>query len=177
MKPIIVVMGIMASGKTTLGQALADALGWTFQEGDDLHSPENRRKLSAGIPLTDADRQPWLQAIGRWMDERHAAGQPGIVACSALRRVYRDQLRKGRPQVHFVVLAGDAGIIRQRLARRGGHFASPSLLQSQLDTLEMPGSDEHALALPLDRSVADQCQAVVDWVSAWQPCHASAPSS
>lgn len=177
MTPIIVIMGVMASGKTTLGHALAQTLGWPFQEGDDLHSAENRRKLSAGIPLTDADRQPWLKTVEDWMDARQAADEPGIVACSALRRVYRDQLRRGRPQVHFVVLAGDADILRQRLARRGGHFACPELLQSQLDTLEMPGPDEHALALPLDLSVAEQCAAVVAWVDAQPSLQASPPSS
>lgn len=164
MQPIIVIMGVMASGKTTVSRALADALGWTFQEGDELHTPENRRKLSAGLPLTDIDRRPWLAAIAHWMDERIATNQPGIVACSALRRIYRDQLRRGRPQVHFVVLAGDAAILRQRLAQRHGHFAAPELLQSQLDTLEMPGLDEHALVLPLDWTVAEQCAAVIRWL-------------
>src|SRR5690606_38261911 len=106
MKPILVVMGIMASGKTTLGRAVAEHLGWAFQEGDALHPPGNRHKLTIGDPLTDADRAPWLAAIETWIDEQRAAGKPGVVACSALRRAYRDRLRHNRPEVCFVVLSG-----------------------------------------------------------------------
>lgn len=167
--PIVVVMGIMASGKTTVGRALAQTLDWPFQEGDELHPPANRHKLAAGTPLTDADRQPWLAAIGLWMDKQQEANLPGVVSCSALRRQYRDLLRQGRPEVHFVVLDGDPEVIRARLAQRHGHFASPDLLDSQIATLETPGADEHALALPIDIPVKAQCDRIIAWLDGAAP--------
>src|SRR3954468_1751067 len=96
--PIVVVTGVAGSGKTTVGAMLAGRLGWTYAEADDFHPPSNVDKMAAGHPLTDADRKPWLEAIGRWIDERRAAHEPGVVSCSGLKRVYRDILRNGRPE-------------------------------------------------------------------------------
>ncbi len=164
MKPVIVVMGVTASGKTTLARALAQRLSCPFQEGDELHPPANIRKLAAGIALTDEDRAPWLDAVGRWIDEREAAAECGTISCSALRRCYRDQLRRHRPSVRFVLLAGDPAIIARRLALRKGHFASPKLLGSQLATLEPVQDDEHALVVPLELTPDQQCDRIQAWL-------------
>ncbi|MCL2542594.1 MAG: gluconokinase [Nocardioidaceae bacterium] len=142
LRPIVVVMGVSGVGKTTVASALADALGWPFQEGDDLHTPGNIAKMSAGEPLTDADRIPWLDRIGAWMDERAAAGEAGIVTCSALRRAYRDRLRSGRPQVRFLHLTADPSVVRRRVGSRQHHFMPSSLVESQLEALEPLQSDE-----------------------------------
>ena len=160
----IIIMGVTASGKTTVARRLAERLACPFQEGDDLHPPENVRKLSAGIALTDEDRQPWLDAIGRWIDEREACNETATVSCSALRRVYREQLRKNRASVRFVFLSGDRQIIIDRLQKRKGHFASPELLDSQLATLEPPGPGEKALIVPLDLTPEQQCDRIQAWL-------------
>lgn len=140
MKRALVVMGVTGTGKTTIAQALARRIGATFIEGDNLHSEANRAKMSAGVPLTDADRRPWLKAVAAAI---HGADADAVAACSALRRSYRDLIRAeaGCPVV-FVHLAGDASVVAERLARRRGHFMPPSLLASQLATLEPPGADE-----------------------------------
>ncbi|HZC15652.1 MAG TPA: gluconokinase, partial [Caulobacteraceae bacterium] len=120
--PILVVMGVSGAGKTTVGKLVAKDLGWPFADGDDLHPKANIDKMRAGIPLNDADRAPWLAAIGAWMDARSKANEPGVVACSALKRAYRDTLRTGRPQVRIVYLRGSQAKIAERLAHRTGHF-------------------------------------------------------
>lgn len=165
MNPIVIVMGITASGKTTVARRLSERMPCVFQEGDDLHTPGNIRKLRAGIALTDEDRAPWLDAIGRWIDERIAAGEPGTVSCSALRRRYRDQLRRNRPGVCFALLHGDPAIITERLAHRKGHFASPSLLASQIATLELPEADEPAFTVPLELTPDQQCDRILAWLA------------
>src|SRR5205085_844004 len=101
-----IVMGVAGTGKTTVGALLAGRLGWLYAEADAFHPPANVDKMAAGQPLTDADREPWLEAIGHWIDERAAAGEPGVVSCSGLKRAYRDRLRRGRPQVRIVFLEG-----------------------------------------------------------------------
>lgn len=164
MKPIIVVMGVTGTGKTTLARRLAKDLGWPFQEGDNLHSSNNIAKLAAGVPLTDEDRAPWLAAIGQWIDERRAQGGGGTVSCSALRRSYRDTLRAGRENVRFVLLTGTHAQISQRLVHRKGHFMSPTLLSSQLDTLELPTADEPVLSLPFMVPLAEKSSQVQDWL-------------
>jgi gluconokinase len=138
----VVVMGVSGSGKTTLAERIARRLGWRIQEGDELHPRANVEKMSRGEPLTDEDRWPWLDAIGRWLDERAAAGENAVLTCSALRRVYRDRLRQGRPGVRFCHVVADADELRRRLEERRGHYMPASLLPSQLATLEPLEDDE-----------------------------------
>ena len=136
-------MGVSGSGKSLIGALLARALGIEFVEGDAYHSPENVARMSAGIPLTDEDRQAWLAAIATRLDAARAG--PGlVVSCSALKRRYRDVLRAGRADVQFVYLEGTRALLEQRLAGRRGHFMPSSLLDSQLAILEPPSPDEHA---------------------------------
>jgi carbohydrate kinase (thermoresistant glucokinase family) len=142
---ILVAMGVSGSGKTTIGALLADRLGWVFQEGDDLHPPENVAKMRAGVPLDDADRAPWLARIAAWIDARLAADDCGIVSCSALKRPYRDILAKSRSEVWFLSLKVSPEIAAERLAGRRGHFMPLSLLESQFATLEEPGPGERVV--------------------------------
>ena len=135
---IVVLMGVTGAGKTTVGQQLAAALGWTFVEGDAFHPPANIAKMHRGEPLDDADRAPWLGAIRQRIDELVAAAQSAVIACSALKRAYREVLARDRPEVTFVYLKASAALIAERLRHRAGHFMPPALLQSQLDTLEEP---------------------------------------
>ena len=141
-------MGPSGAGKTTVGHALAVALGWAFVEADELHSTENVEKMRRGEGLTDADRAPWLESIRRVVAQAIAQRTPTVIACSALKQSYRDIIRDGFAGVHFVYLQADAALLRERLARRTGHFAGPALIASQLATLEEPGDD----ALTVDAS-------------------------
>lgn len=150
MAPVLVVMGVSGSGKTTVGEGLARRLGWPFLEGDSLHPPANVAKMKSGVPLDDADRLPWLQAIAARIDDWRRAGAPGIVTCSALKRSYRRILVGDRPEVRLVYLKGTRETIAPRMAARRGHFMPPTLLQSQLDTLEEPGPDERPITVPID---------------------------
>jgi gluconokinase len=149
---ILILMGVSGAGKTTVGTLVARRLGWPFLDGDDLQPTANIDKMRSGLPLTDADRAPWLAAVGAWIDARAAAGEPGVVACSALKRVYRDALRDGRPQVRFVYLRGSEHEIAGRLARRQGHFWPSALLASQFADLEPPGPDEDAIVIDIEDS-------------------------
>ncbi len=142
---IVLIMGVAGSGKTTIARALAERLGWRYQEGDALHPQANVARMSAGTPLTDADRWPWLHAIAAVIDTWRAEGQNGIVTCSALTRAYRDILIGPRADVRLVFLAGDKPLIAARMAARTGHFMPPALLDSQLATLEPPGPDENPI--------------------------------
>jgi carbohydrate kinase (thermoresistant glucokinase family) len=144
---VLIVMGVSGVGKSTIAEALAQKLGWAFQEGDALHPPSNVQKMHAGVPLSDEDRAPWLAAIKRWIDARLAAGEPGVVTCSALKRSYRDFLVDGRPDVRILYLHSDEAMIEARIEHRTGHFMPASMLQSQLNTLEEPGPDEHPITL------------------------------
>lgn len=156
---ILVFMGPSGTGKSTVAAMLAGQLGWAFQEGDDLHPAANVAKMAAGHALTDDDRAPWLQLVAGWIDDRRAAGEPGVITCSALRRRYRDVLR--RDDVVFVLLDGEAATVRERLMRRQGHFMPPALLDSQFATLEVPGDDEHALRIDLDQTPSQQVAEVI----------------
>jgi gluconokinase len=140
---ILIVAGVSGSGKTTVGAMLAGRLDWRFADADDFHPAANVEKMRAGIPLTDADRWPWLRAIAAWMDERIARGEPAVVACSALKRSYRDLLLGGRPQAQMVFLDVAPEELARRLTARHGHFFPEKLLGTQLDTLDPPQPDEH----------------------------------
>lgn len=137
---VVVVMGVAGTGKTTIGPLLAARLGVPYAEGDDFHPPANIAKMSAGTPLTDEDRWPWLDAIGSWAHGRAALG--GVVSCSALKRSYRDRLRAEAPGVVFVHLAGDRSVIEDRMSHRQGHFMPTALLDSQFATLQPLEEDE-----------------------------------
>lgn len=151
--PLLVVMGVAGSGKTTLGAALGQRLGVPFTDADDFHSTANIAKMSAGVPLDDDDRRPWLESIGRWLAEHATTG--GVVSCSALRRRYRDALRHAAPSVEFVHLDGAPDVIRRRVAGRPGHFMPAELVASQFATLEPLHRDEHGVVLDLDQPVDD----------------------
>lgn len=136
---VIVLMGVSGSGKTTVGRRLAQDLGWTFLDADDYHPAENVAKMRRGVPLTDADRRPWLDALRRLIDEACERGENLVLACSALKHAYQDYLEKDAPWcVQYVHLRGPEELIRQRLAERSGHFMDPNLLHSQLEALEPP---------------------------------------
>jgi gluconokinase len=154
----IVVMGVSGSGKTTIADKLAERLGWSCEDGDEYHPKSNVEKMSAGHPLTDEDRWPWLQAIADKIDQVCEAGEHAVVACSALKRAYRDILVHGRGDVRIVYLDGAQELIAGRLAARKGHFMPPGLLESQFKTLQPPGSDENPVAVSIDAPV----DAIVD---------------
>lgn len=146
----VVVMGVSGSGKSTVGAALAQRLRVPFADADDFHPPANIAKMTAGHPLDDDDRRPWLEAIGDWLAE-HSGG--GVMSCSALKRTYRDQLRGHCPQVEFLHLAGTPDVIGRRQASRPGHFMPASLLKSQFDTLEPLEPDEHGVVVDVDQNI------------------------
>ncbi len=143
-------MGVAGSGKTTVGALLAGQLHWTYAEADAFHPQSNVDKMAAGHPLTDEDRTPWLAAIGRWIDERRAAHEPGVVSCSGLKRAYRDQLRAGRPEVLVVFLEGSRELLGRRMVARHGHFMRPEMLESQFADLEPPTPDEGVIEVSVD---------------------------
>jgi gluconokinase len=165
-KPLIVVMGVAGSGKTTIASGLAEKLGVPFVEGDSLHPIANVKKMASGIPLTDEDRWPWLAAIGQRMEVERLTGHGVVVSCSALKLAYRDCLRKEvHGKVHFILLDGSRELITDRMKKRKGHFMPPALLDSQFATLEKPTPDEHAVILDISHPVpvllAEAAQAVV----------------
>ena len=137
---ILVLMGVTASGKTTIGTKLAAREHWEYAEGDDYHSEANRAKMHAGIPLTDVDRAPWLARLHEVLLGWYRTGTSGVMACSALRQAYREELSEGIPNtaLRFVLLEVPKGVLEQRMAERKGHYMSPALLDSQIATLEMP---------------------------------------
>jgi len=148
---VVIVMGVTAAGKTTVGRALASALKWEFHDGDDLHSEANKRKMHEGIALTDADRAPWLRAIRELIESMLAHGRDGVVACSALKQSYRDELVVDPALVKVVYLKASPAQIAERLRNRTGHFMNPDLLQSQFDALEEPRD-----AMVVDASMAPE---------------------
>jgi gluconokinase len=156
---IVLVGGVAGSGKTTVGQLLADRLHWHFADADAFHSAANVAKMRAGIPLTDADRRPWLAAITAWMDERIASGEPAVAGCSALRQSYRDQLLSGRPEARLAFLAISREVAHARLVARKGHFFTVKLLDSQFAELEPPRETAQVIVvdgtLGLERVVSE----------------------
>lgn len=149
----LVVMGVAGCGKSTVAQGLRDRLGWSLAEGDDFHPEANIAKMSSGTPLTDADRWPWLDSITDWTATEAASGRSTIVTCSALRRVYRDRLRQAQGRTLFVHLVGTPELLAERLSARPGHFMPPSLLPSQLATLEPLEADEDGVVIDIDQAV------------------------
>ena len=143
-------MGVSGSGKSTVGAALAQRLRVPFADADDLHPPANIAKMASGRALDDHDRYPWLEAVGAWLAEHHAGG---VMSCSALKRKYRDQLRRHRADVRFLHLTGSPELIGSRQANRPGHFMPAALLASQFDTLEPLGPDEAGVAIAVDQRV------------------------
>nr|WP_082764023.1 gluconokinase [Frondihabitans sp. PAMC 28766] len=152
-------MGVSGSGKTTVAELLASRLGWDFAEGDRLHPEANVAKMAAGIPLDDADRWPWLDAIASWIRTHTDAGQPGVITCSALKRAYRDVLRG--PNVVFVHLVAAADLLAVRVAQRPGHFMPASLLGSQLALLEPLGPDERQVVIDTGRPASVEVDEIV----------------
>jgi len=161
---LVIVMGVSGSGKSTVGAGLAQRLGVPFIEGDRLHPPANVAKMSAGIPLTDEDRWPWLDTIGAALADARRAGQGAVASSSALKRIYRDRLRRAAGgDLRFVFLDGPRDTIAARMRARSGHYMPVELLDSQLATLERPGPDE-ALTLDIDRPAPELIDAAVRWL-------------
>lgn len=149
----LVVMGVSGSGKSTIADHLAIRIGWRYEDGDSFHPPSNVAKMSAGQPLTDEDRWPWLRAIADEIDRTCKVHERAVIACSALKRTYRDILVHGRDDVRIVFLQGTQDLIAERMATRKGHFMPPGLLASQFKTLEPPTVDERPIVVPIDRTV------------------------
>jgi gluconokinase len=154
----LVVMGVSGSGKSTIADKLAERLGWRYEDGDRFHPASNVAKMSAGQPLTDEDRWPWLRAIADEIDRLCGSGERAVIACSALKRTYRDILVHGRNDVRIVFLNGTQNLIADRLAARKGHFMPPGLLDSQFKTLEPPAASENPVTVSIDAPV----DAIVD---------------
>jgi carbohydrate kinase (thermoresistant glucokinase family) len=157
--PILLLMGVSGSGKTTIGAMLAGRLGWTYAEADDFHPPANVKKMHEGIPLNDEDRRPWLEATSEWMKDQDG---PAVVTSSALKRDYRDLLRAGRPDLRLVYLDGDRELIGNRMAARHGHFFPKELLDSQFADLEEPGPEENPLVVSIDNPPQQVVQEILD---------------
>jgi gluconokinase len=158
--PLVVAMGVSGSGKSTVGAALAQRLRVPFADADDFHPPANIAKMTAGEPLDDNDRHPWLEAIGEWLVAHNESG--GVMSCSALKRKYRDQLRHHEHDTEFLHLHGTREVIARRQASRPGHFMPASLLDSQFATLEPLAPDERGLVVDVDQSIDAIVQAYVD---------------
>ena len=163
--PVLVVMGVSGAGKSTVARELEARLGWPFEEGDSLHPEANVAKMHAGIALTDADRQPWLESVAAWIDGQRAARQPGIITCSALKRAYRRIVIGDRPEVRLVYLRGSEKVMADHLAKRSGHFMPASLLQSQIDALEEPGPDEDALIVDVGPPASEVAEQIIHRLS------------
>ncbi len=155
---VLIVMGVSGSGKTTIAAMLAGRLGWEYEDADDFHPPANVRKMHGGTPLTDEDRWPWLETMAAWIDATRAVGRHGVLACSALKRSYRQVLLGDRRDVRLIYLRGDKTLIAGRQAARHNHFMPSTLIDSQFATLEEPGDDEHPMTvsvIPTPPSIVD----------------------
>ena len=163
----IVVMGVAGCGKSTVVEAIKEQLGYTLAEGDDFHPQTNIDKMSVGIPLTDADRWPWLDVINRWMIARESLGENTVVSSSALKRSYREALSKDL-NVYFLFLSGPGELIRQRLSERKGHFMPPALLPSQFEILEPLSPDENGVKISIEGSADDAARRAVEAVRVYE---------
>jgi len=162
---VLVLMGVSGSGKTTVGALLAGRLGWSSAEADDFHPPANIAKMRSGVPLDDADRLPWLEAIATQIDRWCAEGKHGVITCSALKRRYRDVIIGGRPEVRLVFLQGERELVADRLAARLGHFMPPTLLESQFAALEEPDPEERPVIVSIrepPQLLAERIMAALD---------------
>jgi gluconokinase len=154
----LIVMGVSGCGKSSIGKALAEQLGWDFYDADDFHPPENVSKMANGIPLTDSDRAPWLAALHDMISSSLKKNQPGVLACSALKENYRRQLMKDIDNVRLVYLKGSYDLIWSRMSGRKDHYMKPEMLQSQFDTLEEP---THALTIDISISIDEIIQKIL----------------
>ena len=168
-RPAIVVAGVSGSGKSTVGAALARELNVPYRDGDDLHPAQNIARMAAGIPLDDADRWPWLDRIGEWLRDAAQSGRGGVVSCSALKRSYRDRLRRFCPGARIVLCDPPASALRARVASRPGHFMPSSLLDSQLATFEPPDRDERVIVVDTTNELADVIGHIRDVLADRQP--------
>ena len=169
---VVIVMGVSGCGKSTVGALLALRLRWEFEDADWFHPAANIDKMHSGIPLTDEDRWPWLNAVAAWIDKTRRSGGHDVVACSALKRRYRDVLIGDRADVRLVYLKGDEALIARRIATRHEHFMPPTLLHSQFEALEEPGSDENPVVVsiePRPREVVAQIMSALNMVESAQP--------
>jgi gluconokinase len=159
---VIVAMGVSGAGKSTIAAMLAVRLGWAYEDGDWFHPPANIEKMHSGHALTDDDRWPWLEAIAAWIDAVRHAGGHGVIACSALKRAYREVLMRDRPDVQLVYLKGDRDLIARRISlREGHHFMPAALLDSQFATLEEPADDERPIVVSIDARPHDIVEAII----------------
>jgi len=168
---VIIAMGVSGSGKSTIASMLAHRLHWIYEDGDWFHPQANIEKMHGGEPLTDEDRWPWLEAIAAWIDATRHQRSHAVIACSALKRAYRDILIGERRDVQLVYLKGDRDLIARRLAARDGHFMPPALLDSQFAALEEPQADEHAIVI----SIAPHPREIVEHIAAKLGAAATAP--
>lgn len=167
-KTVLLLMGVSGSGKSTVARELQRVLGWEFMEGDDLHPPSNVEKMRAGHPLNDEDRWPWLERVAQWIDRRLAAGEPGIITCSNLKRAYRQITLGTRKGVTLVYLRAKKTLISTRVAQRQHQYMPASLLESQFEALEEPTEDEHPVVVPIHGSITETTVELLRKVAAVQ---------
>jgi len=160
----VIVMGVSGAGKSYLAEKLVKATGWEFAEGDDYHSAENKARMAARIPLTDAEREPWLDALHAVLREWEQNSVNGVMTCSALKAAYRERLKEGLPELKFVWLDPSREVLEERVAHRKGHYMPAALLESQLATLEPPVNDPQVLRLDGEQSVDDEVKSVLAWL-------------
>lgn len=160
---VLVVMGVSGSGKTTVGLLLANRLGWEYADADEFHPPENIAKMKSGQPLTDHDRWPWLRAVAQWIENKHTSKRHGIVACSGLKRRYREVLVGDLGDaVGFIYLEGSRELITERLSMRHNHFMPPSLLETQFEALEVPDPDEQEITVSIEADPIEIVRQVIE---------------
>ena len=177
---VLIVMGVSGSGKSTVGALLALRLRWEFEDADWFHPASNVEKMHNGVPLTDEDRRPWLGAIAAWIAETRRSGGHGVIACSALKRRYRNVLIGDRPDVRLVYLKGDEELIARRIATRHEHFMPPTLLHSQFEALEEPGPEENPIVVsiePRPREIVAQIISALNKVEGAEPPERASPKS